>query len=88
MNPGFLELLKAAPEDRRDVFLGAAPANRYARAECLEGLLGLLDVHKPVSIPADRILVAPPRNQGARLLTRGRALLDCGRKRHARIVCA
>jgi predicted nucleotidyltransferase component of viral defense system len=24
MNPGFLEFLKAAPEDRRDVFLGAA----------------------------------------------------------------
>ena len=38
--------------------------------------------------PADRILVATARNLGARLMTRDQALLDYGRKRHARIVSA
>ncbi len=38
--------------------------------------------------PADRILVATARNIGARLITRDQALLDYGRKRHARIVSA
>ena len=37
---------------------------------------------------ADRILVATARNLGARLMTRDQALLDYGRKRHARIVSA
>jgi hypothetical protein len=36
--------------------------------------------------PADRILVATARNLGACLMTRDQALLDYGRKRHARIV--
>jgi PIN domain nuclease of toxin-antitoxin system len=38
--------------------------------------------------PAGRILVATARNLGARLMTRDQALLDYGRKRHARIVSA
>jgi PIN domain nuclease of toxin-antitoxin system len=38
--------------------------------------------------PADRILVATARNLGARLMTRDQALIDYGRKRHARIVSA
>jgi PIN domain nuclease of toxin-antitoxin system len=38
--------------------------------------------------PADRILVATARSLGARLMTRDQALLDYGRKRHARIVSA
>ena len=38
--------------------------------------------------PADRILVATARNLGARLMTRDQALLDYGRKRHARIISA
>jgi PIN domain nuclease of toxin-antitoxin system len=38
--------------------------------------------------PADRILVATARNLGARLMTRDQALLDYGRRRHARIVSA
>jgi PIN domain nuclease of toxin-antitoxin system len=38
--------------------------------------------------PADRILVATARDLGARLMTRDQALLDYGRKRHARIVSA
>jgi len=38
--------------------------------------------------PADRILVATARNLGARLMTRDQALLDYGRKRHARVVAA
>lgn len=40
------------------------------------------------SDPADRILVATARSLGARLITRDEALLDYGRKRHARIVSA
>ncbi|HVN06463.1 MAG TPA: type II toxin-antitoxin system VapC family toxin [Bryobacteraceae bacterium] len=38
--------------------------------------------------PADRILVATARNIGAPLLTRDRALIAYGRKRHARIMAA
>ena len=38
--------------------------------------------------PADRILVATARDLGACLMTRDQALLDYGRKRHARIVSA
>jgi PIN domain nuclease of toxin-antitoxin system len=38
--------------------------------------------------PADRMLVATARSLGARLMTRDQALLDYGRKRHARIVSA
>jgi len=38
--------------------------------------------------PADRILVATARNIGARLITRDQALLDYGRRHHARIVSA
>ena len=38
--------------------------------------------------PADRILVATARNLWARLVTRDQALLDYGRKRHARTLSA
>ncbi len=38
--------------------------------------------------PADRILIATARHIGARFMTRDQALLDYGRKRHARIVSA
>ncbi|MGA2133840.1 MAG: type II toxin-antitoxin system VapC family toxin [Bryobacteraceae bacterium] len=38
--------------------------------------------------PVDRMLVATARNIGARLMTRDQALLDYGRKRHARIISA
>jgi len=38
--------------------------------------------------PADRILVATARNIGARLITRDQALLEYGRRHHARIVSA